>query len=146
MKKHIFLVLFLIIFCFSCHKNPDQKTILSWKKEILETELAFAKMAKEEGVNKAFLEYVADDGVLLRNDSLILGKNAISSYLKNSNSKGLDWKPDFVEVSNSGDLGYTYGKYTYKYPDSTGAIQINKGVFHTVWKKQSNGHWKFVWD
>ena len=46
----------------------------------------------------------------------------------------------------SRDLGYTYGHYTFSYIDSGGNKIENKGVFHTVWKRQSDGTWRFVWD
>ena len=120
--------------------------IETWKHEIMDTELRFSNMAQKEGMNTAFLAFVADDGVLLRNDKLIKGKDSIKSYMKNSNSKGLAWKPDFVDVSSSGDLGYTYGEYTYTYQDSLGNDVASKGIFHTVWKRQQDGSWKFVWD
>jgi len=58
----------------------------------------------------------------------------------------LEWAPDFVDVSSSGDLAYTYGKFTFSFKDSLGNKVENKGIFHTVWKRQSNGEWKFVWD
>ena len=118
----------------------------TWKNEIIETELEFSNMAQKEGMNTAFLAFVADDGVLLRNDKLIKGKDSITSYMKNSDSRGLAWKPNFVDVSNSGDLGYTYGEYTYTYQDSLGNDVVSKGIFHTVWKRQQDGKWKFVWD
>jgi ketosteroid isomerase-like protein len=86
----------------------------------------------------------------MRNDSLIVGKSAVANYfnLKEtvSNNASLVWKPDFVEVAASGDLGYTYGKYTYTSTDSTGNEHSYTGVFHTVWRKQPNGQWRFVWD
>ena len=58
----------------------------------------------------------------------------------------LVWKPDYVDVSESGDLAYTYGKYTFTSRDSTGRKVVSKGIFHTVWKRQEDGSWKFVWD
>jgi ketosteroid isomerase-like protein len=147
MMKKIFLIFtFFILVSSSCQKKHDEKMIANWKNEIIETEFNFCKMAEKEGMNKAFLEFAAHDGVLLRNDKLIKGKDSIKLLMKNNNSKGLSWKPDFVDVSNSGDLGYTYGEYIYKYQDSLGNSLINKGVFHTVWKRQSDGSWKFVWD
>ncbi len=30
--------------------------------------------------------------------------------------------------------------------DSIGNDIDNKGVFHTVWKRQADGEWRFVWD
>ncbi|MEI9943504.1 MAG: DUF4440 domain-containing protein [Chitinophagaceae bacterium] len=58
----------------------------------------------------------------------------------------MTWTPDFIEVSENGDLGYTFGKYTWSTKDSAGQAQEYKGVFHTVWKKQEDGQWKYVWD
>ena len=56
------------------------------------------------------------------------------------------WKPDFVDVSSSGDLGYTYGQYTFIRLDSIGNETASQGIFHTVWKRQSDGNWRFVYD
>ena len=30
--------------------------------------------------------------------------------------------------------------------DSTGKTNENRGAFHTVWKKQKDGSWRYVWD
>jgi ketosteroid isomerase-like protein len=139
-------VLFVLLCFLSCNQKPNKKMIDIWKNEIIETELDFSNMAQKEGMNTAFLAFVADDGVLLRSDKLIKGKDSIKSYMKNSDSRGLAWKPDFVDVSSSGDLGYTYGEYTYTYQDSLGNDVVSKGIFHTVWKRQQDGSWKFVWD
>jgi len=121
-----------------------------WKNEILNTEQEFNDYAQKEGIPKAFLAFAADDAVLMRNDSLIVGKMAIAHFFNQkktvSNMASLVWKPDFVDVAASGDLGYTFGKYTYTTTDSIGNEHIYIGVFHTVWRKQSNGRWRFVWD
>ncbi len=124
----------------------DKQPIEKWKQEILDTEQKFAEMAKEEGIHNAFIAYASEDAVLMRNNKLILGKKEIDLHLKDQISKGLSWKPDFVEVASSGDLGYTYGQYTYSDIDSEGKVMESTGVFHTVWKRQADGKWKFVWD
>lgn len=36
--------------------------------------------------------------------------------------------------------------YTYSVTDSTGETKSSSGIFHTVWKRQADGTWKFVWD
>lgn len=121
-----------------------------WKQEIAETEKSFAAMAEEEGISKAFMSYAAEDAVLMRNNKLVIGKENLRELFENQASKPKDeklsWKPDFVDVSMSGDLGYTYGQFTYSYTDSTGTSVENTGVFHTVWKRQADGEWRFVWD
>jgi ketosteroid isomerase-like protein len=127
-----------------------EDTIKKWKIEILDTEKEFSEMASKEGIATAFLKYAAEDVVLMRNNNLIIGKSKLQDFYKeknaNSGNVSLTWKPDFVDVSNSGDLGYTYGKYQYTSIDSIGNKHTSEGVFHTVWKKQSDGKWKFVWD
>jgi ketosteroid isomerase-like protein len=52
----------------------------------------------------------------------------------------------FVDVAASGDLAYTYGQYTISSKDENGKEITKSGVFHTVWKQQSDGSWKYVWD
>jgi len=144
--KQITYYFFGFLLLFSCSNIPDKNIIEQWEQEIVDTEAAFAKMAKEEGMNKAFIAYAADDAVLMRGNQLIKGKEAIAKFMEPQNSKGLAWTPDHVEVSKSGDLGYTYGYYTFTYQDSTGNNVESKGVFHSVWKRQDDGSWKFVWD
>lgn len=124
--------------------------IEKWKSEITETEQEFSDMVKKEGIPKAFLRYAANDVVLMRNNSLIIGKESLRNYYKNKSTglsnDQLTWKPDFVYVASSGDVGYTYGKYIYTTTDSIGNIKNIEGVFHTVWKRQKDGKWRFVWD
>jgi ketosteroid isomerase-like protein len=130
--------------------NSNLETIEKWKNEILQTEQDFAELAKKEGIGAAFLKYASEKAVLTRNNTLIAGKTAIKKYFENlsteSKNVSLIWKPDFVDISNSGDLGYTYGKYIYTFVDKNGDTIKYEGVFHTVWKRQENGEWKFVWD
>ena len=118
------------------------------KNEIMQVEADFNKMAAEQGVEKAFLYFAAPEAVLMRNDKILKGEDEFKSYFTNpvwQNSK-LEWKPDFIDVAESADLAYTYGSYTLTFTDSDGNEQTSKGIFHTVWKKQDDGKWKFVWD
>ena len=139
-------LLFIGIMISSCTASTSETTIEKWKNEIIETEHDFANMVQEEGMHKAFSAFAADEAVLMRNNNLIMGKTAITERYKDQHTTGLDWTPEFVDVSQSGDLGYTYGYYTFTYQDSTGAEKVDTGVFHTVWKRQSDGSWKYVWD
>lgn len=126
-----------------------ENSVEQWKKEIIETEQNFANMAKKDGIKKAFLHFAAEDAVLLRAKKLVEGKDAIDDFFgvpNESEQETLEWRPDFVDVAASGDLGYTYGKFNYSAIDSTGNKIESTGIFHTVWKKQSDGKWKFVWD
>ena len=145
MKTIIALFSFTLLF-LSCEAKKSTDSTEKWKQEIREAEKQFAQMVQKEGIHNAFVAFSADDAVVMRNNSIIKGKTAIDEFYKNSNSKNLAWTPDFVEVSSSGDLGYTYGTYHFTYKDSLGDERVNTGIFHTVWKRQQDGIWKFVWD
>ena len=121
--------------------ETDKNAVEKWKQEILETEQNFAKMVKKEGLHQAFITYAAEDAVLMRNNDLVLGKKNISLFYENQTSKSLIWVPDFVDVALSGDLGYTYGRYTFSHTDADGKVVDSQGVFHTVWKRQPDGKW-----
>ncbi|NTW24604.1 MAG: nuclear transport factor 2 family protein [Lentimicrobium sp.] len=118
------------------------------KEEVRTVELDFARMAADSGIETAFLNFAAPGAVLKRGNNLVIGFDSISAYLEENKQPGerLSWSPDFIEVAASGDLAYTYGKFVYLFPDSAGLIQKQEGYFHTVWKRQPDGKWKFVWD
>ena len=148
MKSVIILLLICSIY-FSCNnKESDQITMEKYKREIRDTELAFAKLAKEQGLKVAFTTYAADDAVINRGDNLIKGIKAIEEYYANQKflNVSLEWEPEFIEVAESGDLGYTYGPYIFKATDSNGKEISSEGIFHTVWKRQANGEWRYIWD
>jgi ketosteroid isomerase-like protein len=119
-----------------------------YKMEILETERAFAQLAKDQGLKVAFSTYASDEAVLHRANKLIKGKQAIAEYFEQQTLQNvrLEWVPDFVSVAASGDLGYTYGKFNFEGTDEKGEEVKIEGIFHTIWKREANGEWRYVWD
>ena len=146
--KVIKFALLITVFLSGTSICTNGQSIQKWKDEIVKAEKDFAAMAKDKGVKTAFLEFAAEDAVLKQENTLHIGKDAIRIHLERQPTDGisLSWKPEFVDVSSSGDLGYTYGYYTLTFTDPEGKKLENKGVFHTVWKRQTDGSWKFVWD
>jgi ketosteroid isomerase-like protein len=133
----------------NCNNSTSKDLSASAKEEVAKAENDFQLMAAEKGIGNAF-EFFADSNALIRrrNDTLIKGKEAIANFYKNPIYKTatLKWTPDLIEAAESGDLAYTYGHYTWLSKDSTGKINVSQGVFHTVWKKQKDGSWKYCWD
>ncbi len=119
------------------------------KAEIAQAEKDFEKMAAEKGIAEAFVYFADSNAVIKRqNDTLIKGKENIRNFYSARSYKNasVTWSPDFIETSGNGDLGYTYGKYVWQSKDSSGKLQEFTGIFHTIWKKQKDGTWKYAWD
>ena len=133
-----------LILLAACQSSPDESHMEQWKAEVLQTEADFAKMAADSGVSEAFLAYADSGAVLLRSERIV---SDLQTYFKDQHgpdSRELTWTPDTVIVSLSGDLAYTYGTYNYK-PNKDSA-KVFTGIFHTIWKHQADGSWKYVWD
>lgn len=145
--KSILTVITLCLLC-SCQtdsKGPREKAM----QEIAQAEKDFEKMAAEKGIAEAFWYYADSNAVIKReNDSLIQGKENIKNYYSAQfyETASVKWSPDFIDVSENGDMAYTYGKYIWQSKDSSFNTTDSKGVFHTVWKRQKDGNWKYVWD
>ncbi|MBN2262161.1 MAG: nuclear transport factor 2 family protein [Prolixibacteraceae bacterium] len=135
----------LILLLGSCNADINKATI---QQEIIITEQAFETMAAQHGLATAFYFFAADSAVILRGSSLIKGRNNIQSFYQNDRFKNviLSWEPQFVEVSDCGTLAYTFGAYQMKSSNEEGEEIENHGYFHTVWKKQNDNSWKYVWD
>lgn len=137
-------VLLTMLFFTSCQlrfkKNEDRIRALN---SMQQTDVDFSNTSREKGMRKAFLEYLEDDGVLLRpNHYPILGADAVEFISSvNDSSFTLTWRPSGADVSISGDLGYTYGLYTLKSADTS-----FRGTYVTIWHKNKDGKWKFVLD
>lgn len=147
MKKVI--CLFAIVFIISCTKKTEAVNPEALKAEVFKAEDDFKNMAQSKGIQAAFYAFADSNAVIKRdNDSLIKGREAIKAFFGDAKYKtaSVNWKPEFVDVSADGTLAYTYGKYVWTAADSLGNKQDYKGRFHTVWKKQKDGSWKFVWD
>ncbi len=138
-------VLFLLLVCGSCNLFRPEKTEagLDEKIKMMDADRAFSKLSEEKGMKAAFMEYIDSNGVLLKPGQYpILGADAIDFLIQQDDSAyKLQWKPTRGVIAASGELGYTYGLYALQLPEKDTAVY---GTYITIWKKQSDGSWKFV--
>jgi ketosteroid isomerase-like protein len=106
--------------------------------EIVEAERAFARAARTEGVNAAFLHYSAPDGLLFQPGPTparrALAANPIPPV-------PVDWWPVYAGIAASGDLGFTTGPYVIGSGERQG-----HGWYFTIWRRQADGSWRWVLD
>jgi len=112
------------------------------RQALVQMERDFARAAATKGTRDAFLEFIADDGILFQ-PGPISGKKF---WTERQPRKGLlSWEPIFADVSRAGDLGYTTGPWEFR-PNGADDKPVAFGQYFTIWKKQSDGSWKFVLD
>lgn len=128
------LPLLLLLACSGADPAKD-------KQAIIETDKAFSALSAGQGVKVAFLTYAADEVIKPQNGAQpIIGRDAlIQSYNDFKGDFILTWEP--VKADVSGDIGYTFGNWTRI--TSTDTLH---GNYVSIWKRQSNGAWKFVLD
>lgn len=116
------------------------------------TALRAADAALTEAVTKGDLErimsFYADDAVLMpMAEETVTGKAAIRDEWKHVlGIPGLQTVSALkqVDVSRSGDMGYSRGIYTSRMVGSDGSIVSEPGKWLTVWKKRDDGNWHIV--
>lgn len=111
---------------------------LSPVEEVIAAERAFASQARETGWVEAFEAYAAPDAILLQAGPT----NALEAMAgidpANRGDTSLGWSPSLAGASDSGELGFTTGPYN---GDGTAF-----GQYFTVWKRQPDGSWKWIYD
>jgi ketosteroid isomerase-like protein len=123
-----------------------QQSNASALKEMVETEQAFSKTAEAKNTRDAFMEFIADDGLLFR-PGAVNGKKWMTEHPVPPSDKRplLAWQPAFAQMAAAGDLGFTTGPWEFK-ADIKDPKPAGYGHFVTLWKKQPDGSWKFVVD
>lgn len=142
------LIVFAVAVSVFCCGEQGKMTRNRFTDEVRQTERAFSHMAADSGLQAAFTAFAADSAVLNRGGSLIKGKKAISRFYgaERYRDVSLQWEPAYIHVASAGDLAYTYGPYTYTVLGEEGTPVVSTGIFHTVWRRQKDGSWKYVWD
>lgn len=141
LKRTIFILLLLP----ACKQELPVNT----EAEIENTETAFMQACKEKGIGEAFYLFADSTAIIKReNDTLISGPEAIRNYYSRPfySTAEVAWKPVHIDVSASRDMAYSYGKYNWIFTDSAGTKSEYSGVYMTIWKKQKDQTWKYVWD
>jgi len=141
-----FSAVILLILIISCNPklNIDQE-----KDKLLQTDIDFSNRSLEVGNHQAFLEFASSDVVLLKPNSYpIVGKKAMKELYAELSDSGyrLTWKPSYGRVSESGDLGYTFGIYLLEITTGKQKGQISNGTYCSIWEKNAKGKWRFVLD
>jgi ketosteroid isomerase-like protein len=110
-------------------------------EQVRQTETAFAKtMADRDAA--AFTTFLADETIFMSDGQVLRGSKQVAEQWKplfQGPKAAFSWKPELVEVLDSGNLAMTSG------PVLDGAGN-RVGTFNSVWRRAPDGSWKIVMD
>jgi ketosteroid isomerase-like protein len=131
--RNLFVIaaLALVSACASAPAEPAVTAV-----PVIAAERAFAARGAEIGWVAAFREYAAPDGMVGNFE------NAPQSLAQtpDDGARNLFWWPAYAGIARSGDLGFTTG------PFSVDEARTPRGQYFTVWRRQPDGSWKWIWD
>ena len=135
------ILLTLVLGC--TRSNPVD--VEAERQAILEADRAWAAAAASGDVQK-LSSYWADDAVnFFPNQPVASGKEEIAELVRANRSLpgfSLSWTPTEAVVSESGDLGYSYGTFDLAFETPASETVSKAGHYVCIWKKQADGSWK----
>lgn len=108
--------------------QPDPSSVIA-------AEIAFNRLAQQEGQWTAFRETAADDAVMFVPQRVVA-----KDWLKKQADPpaSVSWAPSIVYVSCNGNLAASTGNL--KRPDGSA------GYFTTIWRRDKKGRWRWILD
>ena len=130
-----------VVLVAGCAATPRQASLDELRKQVADTERAFARTMAERNFN-AFISFLADDAVFYAGQKPIRGKQAVAEDWKKFYEKReapFSWEPQQVEVLESGTLAHSSGPVR----DPSGKVFA---TFNSIWRLEAPGVWRVVFD
>lgn len=129
-------LLLLIILLTGCATASVPEVTI---EPVVATERAFAARAGEVGWVSAFREFWAAESQMAQ-QGLVPAAQVLAGVGEQGSDTSLFWWPAYAGIARSGDLAFTTG------PFSVDASRAPVGQYFTVWRKQADGNWRWVYD
>jgi len=114
----------LAVACSACERGEVDAE--GARAALLEVDRAFAALSESDGYIEAYYRYS-----IYRSDS----EEGLAGHLS--------WEPADARVAASGDMGWTWGQWSFTVDDEPGAPQRSYGKYVFIWDG-ANGEWKMT--
>ena len=105
---------------------------------VVSAERAFAADGLALGIDESFSRWAAEDAVVIHGEPRRAHDIYSGGKPRDPSEPALTWWPVWAGLSVAGDLGFTTGPF-----EQNGA---RAGHYFTVWKRQNDGSWRWVFD
>jgi hypothetical protein len=94
-----------------CESRVD---VAAERTALLETDKEFADLSARAGTAESFFQYLDSAAIqITESEDVIHGRDKIFERMKPTDPEySLLWEPMFADVSQSSDMGWTWGTYT----------------------------------
>ena len=144
MRKRYYLIgiLTMSLLAPSCQKQVDVEAA---KDELLQVAEQFNKENSAIGYIEGYNKYMAEDALILAPGAQpVMGRENYYAQMKAEGLLGqLEGNVLGVEISASGDMGWTYGRWIFTVQDSLGNPVESYGKYLCTWAK-IDGKWKMT--
>lgn len=116
-------------------------SVSSAADEVRSTEQAFAQTMAERDFD-AFRRFLSPEAVFFSGETALRGAEAVAAAWKpyfEAPEAPFSWRPDTVEVLESGALALSSGPVF----DPAG---VRVGRFNSIWRRDAEGRWRIVFD
>jgi len=110
---------------------------------VVAAEYSFAAYARKHGIPASFYHFMASEGIAL---SAAGPPRHRDDYKDQISPHRLEWGPMASRIAGSGELACNYGPYIYTYTDKDQHSRSAYGYFCTIWQRQADGSWRFLFD
>ena len=133
MPRLILLAVLVLAFARPAAAQPAEAS------HIVAAERAFAADSLAMGVDRSFLKWSAEEAIMIAGGAPQRAHDILDpDAVLDPEAPSLVWWPNWAGIAKSGDLGFT-----------TGGVEVGgarTGHYFTVWKRQPDGGWKWVYD
>jgi ketosteroid isomerase-like protein len=135
-KSTLILTLIILTACEADIQSNDTDAMAA---KLLQADTDFAALSQNTDPKQAFANYLAPNAIMIpRAGDPIEGYDAAMASFGEEAAFELYWQPQFAEVAESGDMGWTWGRYQLLVEGE----QLYSGKYVNIWTRQPDGSWQ----
>lgn len=114
--------------------------------DLMAADQAFSAASAQLGFDQASAQFMIPNAIRLPQDAPpVFGRdNIVAALAATSRDYTVTWEPNNGQVAESGELGWTWGRYLAV--DNNSGEPVSRGKYLNIWQRQPDGDWKVALD
>ena len=126
---------------------PALPTLADLQQDVRCREIGFSKSVEAQD-RETFASFIDPDARFV-GGKIDRGRDVITeawAVFFTGDLPSIKWRPQIIEVLDSGDLALSRGPYRIIDKDENGDTREGWGTFNSVWRQNADGEWLVVFD